>query len=252
MSWQLVQEVLDHCPDLPYRQFRVLVALAADAKAETRRCKPGIGKIALQANCPIRTAQHALDMLRRRGLVKMVARPAPGRRPVYEILPVVGPEHAQPHIARERAQPHIARERAQHRNERAQRSLAPEHAQYEVAPPTSRTTSDSYVSLSRAERELRDALAGLGATDRETDYIIAKIRDQPSVYNPVAYLRTAIGNGDGPGLIDRARRELAGGAEGARPCDRDGPGRHSSACRNGESALCGYDWCECACHRRPA
>jgi hypothetical protein len=35
------------------------------------------------------------------------------------------------------------------------------------------------------------------------------------------------------------------------PCDRRGPGRHSEACKSGDTARCGYDWCECRCHIRP-
>jgi hypothetical protein len=31
-------------------------------------------------------------------------------------------------------------------------------------------------------------------------------------------------------------------------CDRDGPGKHSEACRAADSARCGVDWCECRCH----
>jgi Helix-turn-helix domain len=33
-----------------------------------------------------------------------------------------------------------------------------------------------------------------------------------------------------------------------RQCDRDGPGRHSEACRHGESRNCFVSWCECQCH----
>jgi hypothetical protein len=35
------------------------------------------------------------------------------------------------------------------------------------------------------------------------------------------------------------------------PCDRDGPGKHTEACRNGDSAACGMDWCGCRCHLGP-
>jgi hypothetical protein len=89
MSWKLVQEVLDHCPTLTYRQFRVLVALALDTKPETRQCAPGMEKITLQGDCrSMRTAEDALRALRRRGLIKTVEHAAPGRRAVYEILPL--------------------------------------------------------------------------------------------------------------------------------------------------------------------
>ncbi|MGH3162566.1 MAG: hypothetical protein ACRDOC_11815 [Streptosporangiaceae bacterium] len=36
------------------------------------------------------------------------------------------------------------------------------------------------------------------------------------------------------------------------PCDRDGPGRHSNACRDGDPGQCGAHWCACRCHTEPA
>ena len=36
------------------------------------------------------------------------------------------------------------------------------------------------------------------------------------------------------------------------PCNRRGAASHSDACRSGDSARCGHDWCECRCHVRPA
>jgi hypothetical protein len=35
------------------------------------------------------------------------------------------------------------------------------------------------------------------------------------------------------------------------PCDQGGPGRHSDACRDGDSSRCGMDWCNCRCHTQP-
>lgn len=35
------------------------------------------------------------------------------------------------------------------------------------------------------------------------------------------------------------------------PCDPDGPGRHTEACRSGNSGRCRFDWCACRCHVRP-
>ena len=36
------------------------------------------------------------------------------------------------------------------------------------------------------------------------------------------------------------------------PCDRDGPGRHSGACRVGDPRGCVVGWCGCRCHTEPA
>jgi hypothetical protein len=90
MGYQLAGEVLDRCPDLPYRQFRVLVALALDARDSTRQAMPGMDTITLRANCGARAARKALAALRDRNLLKVVSRSAPGRRAVYEILPMPG------------------------------------------------------------------------------------------------------------------------------------------------------------------
>jgi hypothetical protein len=89
----------------------------------------------------------------------------------------------------------------------------------------------------------RAALAGLGADEREIDYILDKISSDPAVRSPTAYLRAALANGDGPTLLDRARAELA-----RVPCDTTAPGRHSEACRRGDGRDCGMGWCECRCH----
>ncbi len=40
MGWRLVVEILDHCPDISYREFRILIALALDARDETRQACP--------------------------------------------------------------------------------------------------------------------------------------------------------------------------------------------------------------------
>ncbi len=90
MGYRLAGEVLDHCPDLPYRQFRLLMVLALDATDSTRQAKPGMEKIILQSNASRRTTLHTLDALQQRGLIKAVCHAAPGVRAVYEILPLTG------------------------------------------------------------------------------------------------------------------------------------------------------------------
>jgi hypothetical protein len=92
MAWQLIGEVLDHCPDLRYREFRVLVALAFEARPETRQCRPGLADIARVANCGERTVRTALAGLKRQGLITTAGPSAPGRRAAYEILPMPGTE----------------------------------------------------------------------------------------------------------------------------------------------------------------
>ena len=88
MGWRLVEEVLDGCPDLKYREFRILIALATSARDATRQGMPGHENLAMRANCGVRTVGRAMASLQSRGIVKQVARQAPGRRGVYEILPL--------------------------------------------------------------------------------------------------------------------------------------------------------------------
>ena len=91
MGYRLAGEVLDQCPDLPYRQFRVLMVLALDATDSTRQAMPGLDAVALLGNCGHRTAQRALDALRAAGLIKTVRHSGPNRtRAIYEVLPAPG------------------------------------------------------------------------------------------------------------------------------------------------------------------
>jgi hypothetical protein len=70
-------------------------------------------------------------------------------------------------------------------------------------------TKGSEQPLSRAERELHTMLAKLGATERETTWIFAKHKGDRSIRYWRAHIRASIANGDGPGLVEDARRELA-------------------------------------------
>lgn len=36
------------------------------------------------------------------------------------------------------------------------------------------------------------------------------------------------------------------------PCDRHSAGKHTEACRSGDSDRCTWSWCECRCHLKPA
>jgi hypothetical protein len=90
MGWRLVEEILDACPDLKYREFRVLIALACDARDATRQGMPGFAKLARQGNCSMSTVKRAMAGLQHDKIIKQVTRQAPGRRGVYEILPLTG------------------------------------------------------------------------------------------------------------------------------------------------------------------
>jgi hypothetical protein len=88
MGYHLAEEVLDRCADLPYREFRVLAAIALDATDSTRQSRPGMAKLARHGNCSMRTARRAVGRLAARGYVKVVAHSGPGHRAAYEVLPI--------------------------------------------------------------------------------------------------------------------------------------------------------------------
>jgi hypothetical protein len=92
MGWRLVEEILDHAPDMKYREFRVLVAFAASARDSTRYGMPGEESLALKANCGVRTVERAMASLQRRGILKQIARQSPGRRAVYALMPLLSPD----------------------------------------------------------------------------------------------------------------------------------------------------------------
>jgi hypothetical protein len=106
------------------------------------------------------------------------------------------------------------------------------------AAPSQRLTGDppSRPVTSRPSPSARGTAADIirsafpGATDDEIQAITED--------------RTAKGARSAEAVI---RHELAEGILRL-PCNPDGPGSHTSACRSGGGAGCGYDWCECRCH----
>lgn len=82
---RVCEEILDHCPDLKYREFRALIALAVDARDETRKAMPGAETMERRTRCRKRATLTALASLREKGVIKAVSGSAPGRRAVYEI-----------------------------------------------------------------------------------------------------------------------------------------------------------------------
>lgn len=143
MGYHLVGEVLDTCPDLSYRQFRVLIALALDARDDTRRAMPGIDTITLRAGCRSqRTALRALAVLRDRGLIKTVTRAAPPhRRAVYEILPAAASGDTD--VSRESGDTDVSRERVTVPGERV--TVSGRTGDTDVSPPQS--SPQSYTSV---------------------------------------------------------------------------------------------------------
>jgi hypothetical protein len=169
MGWRLVEEVLEGCPDLRYRQFRILVALAADARDSTRQAMPGHEKLALRGNCGLRAVRRAMSALESCGLVKKISHSGPGRHAVYEILPMAttadgmaSGEHRT--VTDQRRTPHSDRR-------------SPDNS---ASTPLSKDSHRSPSSQRTAAGIIRDAIPGI--TDAEIETIIYKI----SQHNPGA------------------------------------------------------------------
>jgi hypothetical protein len=90
MGWRLVVNVLKKCPDIPYREFRILIAIALDARDSTCEGMPGMALLAEHGQCAERTARRVLLRLRQRGLIELAHPAARGRRAVYRLRPMPG------------------------------------------------------------------------------------------------------------------------------------------------------------------
>jgi hypothetical protein len=85
--------------------------------------------------------------------------------------------------------------------------MARSHEAHLDAPKEERNKKEE--SLSPAERGLRARLAELGADPRETVFVIENARQDRGIRQPLAYLRRALDNGDGPELLNGVRDQLA-------------------------------------------
>lgn len=231
MAW-LVGELLDHCPDLKYREFRVLVALAWDA-GKDRQCKPGTALLAQRAHCGQRTVSRALRSLSDQGLIKTVQAGAPGRQATYEVLPMLsdGGQHGVTSTGDSMVSP-VPETASRHQNRR--------QSQPELMTPTVSSSSEMLPTEASSSTRTR----GRGSAD-----IIRAAYPDATDDEIETIVKDRISNG--------ARSAEAVLAYEARqgilrlPCDRGGLGRHSGACRDGDSGLCGADWCSCRCHTEP-
>lgn len=86
MSGRIVEDVLEHAPDLPDTEWRVLIVLARDARDTDRIARYcSVELIARQARRAPGTVQNALSKLAGRGLIKPLLRAHRGRVQHYEI-----------------------------------------------------------------------------------------------------------------------------------------------------------------------
>ena len=104
------------------------------------------------------------------------------------------------------------------------------------APTATHQESSSSQPSSSARPSAADTirLAFPDATDEEIEKCLRSIQGQRHPTNLDAYTAAL-----------RTNQSLR------LPCDRNGGGRHSEACRSGQSASCRISWCCCRCHTTP-
>jgi hypothetical protein len=199
MGWRLVREILDCCPDVKYREFRVLVALALDARDETRQGMPGIELLTQRANCGMRTTRRAMTALRTAGIVKTVRAPSPGVRAVYEILPMA--------VDNSSNVGHHVGPRTGDRSGATWDTMLAHERGTPWCPPRSQSSSHSAKSSISARDSRTLAAIDPSVTDDETTEVL-QILASRGARSPGAVLRTEIVNGNGHALIMEARHRL--------------------------------------------
>lgn len=189
---------------VPARLVSTLVAVAARAGEDGRGAFPSVAEIAAVTRKAERAVREDLAALRKLGLLlpgdaSLVESIRADRRPnVYDLPLPRGAPHRTPldghgvHHSVERGAP--------------QRRHGVRHSAPEETPKRPGTSPPP-----RPPADLRAELAALGADERETDWIIDWAKANAR-HDPGAYLAKIIGNGGGPGLLDRARAELDGQA----------------------------------------
>jgi hypothetical protein len=216
MAW-LVEEILDSCPDLRYREFRVLVALAWDA-GKNRQCKPGMALIARRANCAQRSVTRCLRSLSDRGLIRVVQAGSPGRNATYEILPMPS-DRGQHDGASDSGQRRVASDSGQKQPERTPRTVS---SSSEMLPSEA---SSSAAHAHARDPRLAQLLLGLGASEAQAELIAARLHDDPGIHSPYTYVLAIVGDGQGEGeaWLGRMLADLAAQDPGGDP--RPHPGK---------------------------
>jgi hypothetical protein len=199
MGWRLVEEVLDNCPDLRYREFRVLVALALDARDETRQGMPGMELLTLRANCGMRATRRAMAALKNAGIVKIVRNPAPRIRTVYEILPMA--------VDNSRTADNIVSPVTGDNSRPTAASMLSPERRTTSCPPRSQISSHSAKSSISARARRKLAAIDPSVTETETTQVL-EILAQRGARSPVAVLHTEIADGNGYALIYEARHRI--------------------------------------------
>lgn len=213
MSTKLVAEVLDryHGPDALKLW---LLAFAESANDRTRQGWPGRPLLARRTGkSPARVSNIATE-LEADGVIKRVGGGGRHRGETrYELLPLTPANDSQGSASANSENASQGSVRVRNRGSQGSESgpqgsgISPLPAETPYNPQNPQEPSS--LSPRARGRDLRAEFARQGATERETEVIFHEIENDPAIHKPTAYLRAALDNGDGPELIDRARRVLA-------------------------------------------
>jgi hypothetical protein len=226
MGVRLIREVLDHAPsDLTPAELVVLLVLAHDARDSTRECWPGIDTIAERARMHptslrrmfTRWGNRVPPMEVRVAIGKTAdGRPlyaARGHRTVYR-LPDLAPIGATTGSAFE----------GERRNpdDKKGATTSPERRNPLLRPLSHEPSENRH--LSRGSNAV-SLLAAMGASERETDLVIEKIKSKANVRNLNAYVAKLAETGDLVDLLadvrgQGARQATADAYRLGRPCSR--------------------------------
>ena len=202
MAYQLVEEVLANAPDMSYREFRILVAIASEARLPHRSAAPGMTVLQRKAGyCSRRVVQRGLAGLERRGLIKRTAPGWRGHRQRIELLPM-GDATPSPFTGLERVS-----DPDQRVTDPGRKGDATPPIKGDATPrPLPYPVRDTLPSLSRTPDGpgLDATLARLGATPAEVSEMKAWAAAQ-ATHNPRGYLWRCLTNGAGSDILAEIR-----------------------------------------------
>ena len=239
MGVRLMIEVLDHYHGPDHRKLWLL-AWAENAKDKTRQGWPGRPLLAQRTGKSLPRVSGIAAELAREGVIKRVGGGGRYRGEArYELLPLAAGDHSQgspvthPDQGSPRAHPDAGLRVLDPGSQGSPAgSQGSRKSRLPAGTPYNRQEPSGTVIRARATA----AQAILAAFPDATDDEIRTILDdrEPRARNL-------------PALIAHEIRE----GTLRLPCNRDGPGDHTDACRHGEPAGCAYDWCACRCHTPP-
>jgi len=218
----------DHSKGLPDAQYRALASLGVRLDWVTGRGFASLAQVAGDAYCGESTARRAITWARGEGLIDRTARGhSVGRG---------SSARASEYVTRIPSQPVTgdlligAFNRSIGRSQPVNRALST--GQSFDRPSKSSTSKSSTSKRGRGPADIVRAVFP-DATDDEIE-TITKDKITNGARNLAAVLAAE---------VSRGTLRL--------PCDRDGTGSHSGACRDGDGGACGYGWCRCRCHVSP-